>query len=58
MRVVALDTAGLFAAGVADVAFAAAAISGRDLRVDGASPHRRASRVLRDTHLGRRPATT
>ncbi len=30
-----LDTAGLFAAGVADVAFAAAAISGRDLRVDG-----------------------
>src|SRR5438552_7192977 len=30
-----LDTVGLFAAGVADVAFAAAAISGRDLRVDG-----------------------
>lgn len=29
-----LDTVGLFAAGVADVAFAAAAISGRDLRVD------------------------
>jgi Asp-tRNA(Asn)/Glu-tRNA(Gln) amidotransferase A subunit family amidase len=29
-----LDTAGLFAATVADVAFAAAAISGRDLRVD------------------------
>jgi len=29
-----LDTAGLFAAGVADVAFAAAAITGRDLRVD------------------------
>ena len=29
-----LDTAGLLAAGVADVAFAAAAISGRDLRVD------------------------
>lgn len=29
-----LDTAGLFAAGIADVAFAAAAISGRDLRVD------------------------
>ena len=26
-----LDTVGLFAAGVADVAFAAAAISGRDL---------------------------
>jgi Asp-tRNA(Asn)/Glu-tRNA(Gln) amidotransferase A subunit family amidase len=33
-----LDTVGLFAAGVADVAFAAAAISGRDLRVDGAPP--------------------
>jgi Asp-tRNA(Asn)/Glu-tRNA(Gln) amidotransferase A subunit family amidase len=32
-----LDTAGLFAAGVADVAFAAAAITGRDLRVDGAA---------------------
>ncbi len=30
-----LDTVGLFAAGVADVAFAAAAISGRELRVDG-----------------------
>ena len=33
-----LDTAGLFAAGVADAAFAAAAISGRDLRVDGGTP--------------------
>jgi Asp-tRNA(Asn)/Glu-tRNA(Gln) amidotransferase A subunit family amidase len=31
-----LDTAGLFAARVADVAFAAAAITGRDLRVDAA----------------------
>ncbi|MEA2902856.1 MAG: hypothetical protein QOI12_243 [Alphaproteobacteria bacterium] len=31
-----LDTVGLFAAGVADVAFAAAAVSGRDLRVDRA----------------------
>ena len=30
-----LDTAGLFAASVGDVAFAAAAITGRDLRVDG-----------------------
>jgi Asp-tRNA(Asn)/Glu-tRNA(Gln) amidotransferase A subunit family amidase len=30
-----LDTVGLFGAGVADVAFAAAAVSGRDLRVDG-----------------------
>jgi Asp-tRNA(Asn)/Glu-tRNA(Gln) amidotransferase A subunit family amidase len=33
-----LDTAGLFAAGVADVAFAAAAITGRDLRVDRQPP--------------------
>jgi Asp-tRNA(Asn)/Glu-tRNA(Gln) amidotransferase A subunit family amidase len=30
-----LDTAGVFGAGVADVAFAAAAVTGRDLRVDG-----------------------
>ena len=33
-----LDTAGLFAARVVDVAFAAAAITGRDLRVDRATP--------------------
>ena len=33
-----LDTVGLFGAGVADVAFATAAISGRDLRVDGGTP--------------------
>ncbi|MFL4967539.1 MAG: amidase [Xanthobacteraceae bacterium] len=33
-----LDTVGLFAAGVADVAFAAAAITGRDLRVDRQAP--------------------
>ena len=33
-----LDTAGLFAMSVADVAFAAAAIAGRDLRVDRAQP--------------------
>jgi Asp-tRNA(Asn)/Glu-tRNA(Gln) amidotransferase A subunit family amidase len=33
-----LDTAGLFAAGVADVAFAAAAITGRDLRIDQRTP--------------------
>ncbi|CAL8970927.1 Putative amidase AmiD [Rhodoplanes serenus] len=32
-----LDTAGVFAAGVADVAFAAAALTGRDLRVDRAA---------------------
>jgi Asp-tRNA(Asn)/Glu-tRNA(Gln) amidotransferase A subunit family amidase len=30
-----LDTVGLFAAGVADIALAASAVSGRDLRVDG-----------------------
>jgi Asp-tRNA(Asn)/Glu-tRNA(Gln) amidotransferase A subunit family amidase len=33
-----LDTAGLFAARVVDVAFAAAAITGRDLRVDRMTP--------------------
>jgi len=33
-----LDTAGLFGAGVADVAFAAAAITDRDLRVDRGAP--------------------
>src|SRR5580700_10093552 len=33
-----LDTAGLFAAGIADVAFAAAAISGRELRIDPSEP--------------------
>jgi Asp-tRNA(Asn)/Glu-tRNA(Gln) amidotransferase A subunit family amidase len=33
-----LDTAGVFAAGIADVAFAAAVITGRDLRVDRAQP--------------------
>jgi Asp-tRNA(Asn)/Glu-tRNA(Gln) amidotransferase A subunit family amidase len=33
-----LDTAGLFGAGVADVAFAAAAVLMRDLRVDRAAP--------------------
>jgi Asp-tRNA(Asn)/Glu-tRNA(Gln) amidotransferase A subunit family amidase len=33
-----LDTAGLFASGIADAAFAAAAISGRELRVDHSEP--------------------
>jgi len=33
-----LDTVGLYAAGVADVAFATAAMTGRDLRVDRAAP--------------------
>ena len=43
-----LDTAGLFAASVADVAFAAAAISGRDLRVDGVKPSSPRIGVLRE----------
>jgi Asp-tRNA(Asn)/Glu-tRNA(Gln) amidotransferase A subunit family amidase len=45
-----LDTAGLFGAGVADVAFAAAAVLDRDLRVDRAAPA--APRIaLTRTHL-------
>jgi Asp-tRNA(Asn)/Glu-tRNA(Gln) amidotransferase A subunit family amidase len=45
-----LDTAGLFGAGVADVAFAAAVILQRELRVDGAAPT--APRIaLARTHL-------
>jgi Asp-tRNA(Asn)/Glu-tRNA(Gln) amidotransferase A subunit family amidase len=44
-----LDTAGLFAASVADVAFAAAAITGRDLRVDQRAPAA-PSLVLLRTH--------
>jgi Asp-tRNA(Asn)/Glu-tRNA(Gln) amidotransferase A subunit family amidase len=43
-----LDTAGLFAASVADVAYAAAAISGRDLRVDRSAPASPRIAVLRD----------
>ena len=43
-----LDTAGLFAASVADVAFAAAAIGNRDLRVDGRTPSPPRIAVLRD----------
>ena len=43
-----LDTAGLFASSVADVAFAAAAITGRDLRVDPARPASPRIAVLRD----------
>jgi Asp-tRNA(Asn)/Glu-tRNA(Gln) amidotransferase A subunit family amidase len=45
-----LDTAGLFGAGVADVAFAAAAILDRDLRVDGAAPAAPRIALVR-THL-------
>jgi Asp-tRNA(Asn)/Glu-tRNA(Gln) amidotransferase A subunit family amidase len=45
-----LDTGGVFGAGVADVAFAAAAVTGRDLRVDRAIPQ--APRIaLVGTHL-------
>jgi Asp-tRNA(Asn)/Glu-tRNA(Gln) amidotransferase A subunit family amidase len=43
-----LDTAGLFAAGVADVAFAAATVSGRDLRVDRIPPASPRIAVLRE----------
>lgn len=43
-----LDTAGLFAASVADVAFAASVISDRDLRVDGRTPSSPRIGVLRD----------
>jgi Asp-tRNA(Asn)/Glu-tRNA(Gln) amidotransferase A subunit family amidase len=45
-----LDTAGLFGAGVADVAFAAAVILQRELRVDGAVPAAPRIAVAR-THL-------
>ncbi len=45
-----LDTAGLFGAGVADVAFAASVILDRDLRVDGASPAAPRIALVR-THL-------
>ena len=45
-----LDTAGLFGAGVADVAFAAATILDRDLRVDGTPPSAPRIALVR-THL-------
>jgi Asp-tRNA(Asn)/Glu-tRNA(Gln) amidotransferase A subunit family amidase len=47
-----LDTAGLFAASVADVAFAAAAVTGRDLRVDGTDAGTPRIAIAR-THLWR-----
>jgi Asp-tRNA(Asn)/Glu-tRNA(Gln) amidotransferase A subunit family amidase len=51
-----LDTAGLFGAGVADVAFAAAAVLDRDLRVDRAAPA--APRIaLTRTHLWQEATT-
>jgi Asp-tRNA(Asn)/Glu-tRNA(Gln) amidotransferase A subunit family amidase len=43
-----LDTVGVYAARVADVAFAAAAITGRDLRVDGSAPAAPRIALLRD----------
>lgn len=43
-----LDTAGLFAASVADVAFAASVIGDRDLRIDGRPPSSPRIGVLRD----------
>jgi len=43
-----LDTVGLFAADIADVAFAAAAITGRDLRIDGKTPAAPRIGVLRE----------
>jgi Asp-tRNA(Asn)/Glu-tRNA(Gln) amidotransferase A subunit family amidase len=45
-----LDTVGLLAAGVADAAFAAAAITGRDLRVDQRAPAAPSIALVR-THL-------
>ncbi len=45
-----LDTAGLFAATVADAAFATAAITGRDLRIDRATPATPSIALVR-THL-------
>jgi Asp-tRNA(Asn)/Glu-tRNA(Gln) amidotransferase A subunit family amidase len=45
-----LDTVGLFAASVVDVAFAAAAVSGRDLAIDGPLPAPPTIALLR-THL-------
>jgi Asp-tRNA(Asn)/Glu-tRNA(Gln) amidotransferase A subunit family amidase len=45
-----LDTVGLFAAGVADVAFAAAALGGRDLRVDDRSPQAPVLAIVRTDH--------
>jgi Asp-tRNA(Asn)/Glu-tRNA(Gln) amidotransferase A subunit family amidase len=45
-----LDTVGLFAAHIADVAFAASAISGRDLRVDGRPPPVPSVAIVRTHH--------
>lgn len=47
-----LDTAGLFAASVADVAFAAGAVADRDLRVDGRTPATPRIAVLREQPWG------
>ena len=52
-----LDTVGVFGAGVEDVAFAAAATTGRDLRIDGATlqPRRRSHWCARICGPKRRP---
>ena len=42
-----LDTVGIFGAGVEDVAFAAAAATGRDLRIDGTAPNAPSIALLR-----------
>jgi Asp-tRNA(Asn)/Glu-tRNA(Gln) amidotransferase A subunit family amidase len=52
-----LDTVGLFGAGVADVAFAAAALSGRDLRVDRRRPAPPVIALVR-THLWHEASAT
>jgi len=46
-----LDTAGVFGAGVEDVAFAAAAVTGRDLRIDTSTSATAPSIALIRTHL-------
>jgi Asp-tRNA(Asn)/Glu-tRNA(Gln) amidotransferase A subunit family amidase len=51
-----LDTGGVFGAGVADVAFAAAAVTGRDLRVDRATPQAPRIALVR-THLWNEAST-
>ena len=49
-----LDTVGVFGAGVEDVAFAAAATTGRDLRIDGATSQRAGDRAACARICGRR----
>ena len=53
-----LDTVGVFGAGVEDVAFAAAATTGRDLRIDGATRERAGDRAAAHPSCGRRRRPT